>query len=186
MRACIVSAARALFLDAGIAAVSMRNIANSVGCSPMWLYRYFGSKQAILREVWQTILDELFQQLDKLNSKDPATDLDRLAQAYMKYWLEQPNHFRLVFLNDERVFGEADPEGAQDMARRYKLFEDAFTRAQAAGHIRAGASKPQAEGLLAVMHGLIFNLVTVTDYPWQPQKTLAEHTVRAYLDGLAA
>jgi AcrR family transcriptional regulator len=186
MRRRIVAAARKLFLRDGVEAVSMRNLASEVGCSPMWLYRYFGSKQEILWQVWDVFLRELFRRLEKIEAASPRARLEKLALAYLDYWLEHPERFLIVFLQRDMVPGATRQYlEASNFVQRFDLFTHVVTEAQAQGELGTADATEIAQGLMCVTQGLALNFITVPEYPWRDAGTLSRLTVKSYLDGLA-
>src|SRR5882724_11178881 len=76
----ILAAARDLFVTEGYPSVSMRRIAESVGCAPGTIYLHFEDKAAIL----SAICIETFAKLDKRMEaieKDGGDPLDRLRRG---------------------------------------------------------------------------------------------------------
>lgn len=181
----VIEAARKLFLRDGVEAVSMRNLASEVGCSPMALYRYFGSKQEILWQVWDVFLAELFARLEKIKSSSPRARLEQLAFAYLDYWLEHPERYLIVFLQKDLVpdatrrYLESSP-----LVERFELFTRVVQEAQAGGEFAALDPSGVAQGLLCVLQGLAMNFITLAEYPWRDHSALSRLTVRAYLSGL--
>lgn len=187
MRRRIVAAARKLFLRDGVEAVSMRNLASEVGCSPMWLYRYFGSKQEILWQVWDVFLGELFDRLERIESPSPRVRLERLALAYLDYWRDHPDRFLIVFLQKDLV-----PDATRDYVQggeivgRFELFARVAEEARARGELGGSDGTDIAQGLMCVLQGLALNFITVPEYPWRDPASIARLTVRSYLSGLSA
>lgn len=181
----VIEAARKLFLRDGVEAVSMRNLASEVGCSPMALYRYFGSKQEILWQVWDVFLAELFARLEKIMASSPRARLEQLAFAYLDYWLEHPERYLIVFLQKDLVpdatrrYLESSP-----LVERFELFTRVVQEAQAGGEFAALDPSDVAQGLLCVLQGLAMNFITLAEYPWRDHSALSRLTVRAYLSGL--
>lgn len=60
----IVQSAIAIFRERGLAAVSMRNVAERIGVSPIPLYRRIGNKEALLQAMADTMLAEAMPELD--------------------------------------------------------------------------------------------------------------------------
>lgn len=182
----VVAAARKLFLRDGVEAVSMRNLAAEVGCSPMALYRYFGSKQEILWQVWDVFLAELFARLEKIKASSPRERLERLALAYLDYWLEYPERYLIVFLQKDlvpdatRKYIESSP-----LVERFELMTLVVQDAQAQGEWEGAEAADIAQGLMCVLQGLALNLITLAGYPWRDAQALGRVTVRAYLSGFA-
>lgn len=181
----IVAVARTLFLRDGVEAVSMRNLAAEVGCSPMALYRYFGNKQELLWQVWDVFLAELFARLERIQAASPRARLEKLALAYLAYWLEHPERYLIVFLQKDVVAGATrDYLATSPLVERFELFTRVVQDAQAQGEFAAQDAAQVSRGLLCVVQGLAMNFITLSEYPWGDVNALAAATVRAYLSGL--
>jgi AcrR family transcriptional regulator len=64
-----------MFAQEGVAAVSMRRIAAAVGCSPMALYRYFGSKDELLLAMFEESMRNATGQFLDISTEDPVERL---------------------------------------------------------------------------------------------------------------
>ncbi|WP_369631545.1 MULTISPECIES: TetR/AcrR family transcriptional regulator [unclassified Variovorax] len=187
MRERIAAVARELFLREGVDAVSMRNIASEVGCSPMWLYRYFDNKQEILWHVWDMILDELFDRLGQIKTRSPRARLEKLALCYLDYWLEYPERFLIVFLQPDLEQGATRSYVENsDRLKYFDLFTHTVEKAQAQGELGSSNAASVAQGLMCVLQGLALNFITISDYPWADIASLKRLTVKSYLSGLAS
>ncbi|MBI2963332.1 MAG: TetR/AcrR family transcriptional regulator [Deltaproteobacteria bacterium] len=76
----IVERATALFADAGVANVSMNDIAEAVGIQKPSLYYFFRSKQDLLRAVLRPVVDEPYRQLRAI-AEGPAEPAQKVADA---------------------------------------------------------------------------------------------------------
>jgi AcrR family transcriptional regulator len=99
LRANILHAARSLFIVRGIEAVSMREIAKQVNYSATTLYNHFADKEALL----QAVCDEDFSALicgmrQIMKMPDLIARIQTLNQAYARFALQHPNHYRLMFM----------------------------------------------------------------------------------------
>lgn len=97
----ILDAARDLFVQRGVEAVSMREIAKRVGYSPTTIYLYFKDKNDLL----QTLCDHdaliLANDLRNINADtalDAGQQLKELCNAYSRFALAYPNHYRFMFM----------------------------------------------------------------------------------------
>lgn len=182
MRERIIDAARRLFVRDGAEAVSMRNVAAEVGCSPMALYRYFPAKQDMLSTIWATVLDALFRRLDAVQAPSPLLRLEQLALSYLDYWLANPEQFQLVFLQRDLEPGATRRFMASaGIVERYACFTRAATEAIAAGALADDDAETFSQGLIGLLHGLALNLIGLPDYRWTDPGTLARSAVRRYL-----
>jgi AcrR family transcriptional regulator len=90
-RSKIVGRATALFAEAGVANVSMADIAEAVGIQKPSLYHFFPSKEELLREVLLPVVDEPYAELRAIaeSEADPAAKLIdgmvALGRAFGRY-----------------------------------------------------------------------------------------------------
>jgi AcrR family transcriptional regulator len=186
MRGVIAETAFRLFHEEGYAAVSMRRLAEESGCTVMTLYKYYARKIDVLRDLWARVFSDLFDQLDAIAAAqpDPAARLHALAFAYVEFWLTRRDHYFLVFMSsgisqaEVSVFVRDDP-----LILRFSIFLNALAEA-----LGAPPSDPaiavKADLLMAVLHGVAHNQITIAAYPWTPAKTLIHTAVEALLRGV--
>lgn len=99
LRVSILDAARDLFAERGIDAVSMREIAKRINYSATTLYHHFADKEALL----QAVCDEDFLKLANrmhqvLQLPDHVARIRTMAQEYANFALQHPSHYRLMFM----------------------------------------------------------------------------------------
>lgn len=92
----ILRAALAIADEQGLAAVSMRSVAERVGVSAMALYPYVGSKEALLDGLVDVLLAELPPALAQLTDADPWSRLIALAHALRAVARRHPSAFALL------------------------------------------------------------------------------------------
>ena len=95
-RLCAVAQHR--FATQGRDAVSMRQLADALGCSPMTPYRYFRNKDEILAAVRAAAFDRFAAALERAaaGAGDPAVAGQAVGQAYVRFALEDPDGYRLM------------------------------------------------------------------------------------------
>lgn len=99
LRTSILDAARTLFVERGIDAVSMREIAKKINYSATTLYHHFADKEALL----QAVCDEDFLKLASgmhqvMQLPDLIARIQALGKGYAMFALQHPNHYRLMFM----------------------------------------------------------------------------------------
>lgn len=179
-REAIAAAARRVFLAEGYNSVSMRRLASEVGCTPMAIYTYYDSKIDVLRQLWAEVFETVFAKVERAGakSKDPAVQLKAMCRAYVRYWIEHPDHYRLVFMSagvsqgDVTVFVENDA-----IAARYTIFASAL--GACTGRADARLAK-YAEVLICGMIGVAHSHITISGYPW----SAADALVVTLVDGI--
>ncbi|MEJ2547764.1 MAG: TetR/AcrR family transcriptional regulator [Gemmatimonadota bacterium] len=114
----ILDAALQLFITDGYGAVTMRGIAARVGCSPGNLYHYFPGKN----DIFLALRDQGFERFREYQARtrevaDPVGRMRAHAAAYLRFAMEQPRHYELMFLMPA-VEPESIPADMVDRSRR--------------------------------------------------------------------
>lgn len=188
MRDKIALATLGLFQSEGYRNISMRRIAREVGCAPMTLYQYYGSKLDILHTLWSEVFDELFSGLTALDihGRSPRVQLELLAKAYTAFWVDNPDHYRLVYMT-EGVSQSDVSEFIDDPDRmaRYQVFTEIFEMVCAGAFPSAVVSK-KLDTLMCFLQGIIHNRVTISGYPWPDLDDMIGLAIHAVLLGQPA
>lgn len=94
----ILDDASNLLLREGLQALSMRRIAQMVGCSTTVLYTMFGSKQGLIDELYLKGFAMLRQVLADVPPSDDLLEyLMTLGQAYRAFALTNPTYYAVMF-----------------------------------------------------------------------------------------
>lgn len=96
----ILDAASELFVNEGYENVSMRRIADKIEYSPTTIYLYFKDKAELLEQVCVETFSRLSAHLTRILAQpgDPIERLKRGLLAYVNFGLENPHHYRAVFM----------------------------------------------------------------------------------------
>lgn len=184
MRRHISVCALRLFQESGYGAVSMRRLAAEAGCTPMTIYRYFDRKIDILRALWAEVFTELFDKLDgiALTEVDPVRRLHAIALGYVTYWLENREHYFMVFMSSGIT--ETDVSifvGDEPVVARFSLLRETLTDALVVKSADANDVELRAQLLLCLLNGIAKNLITIAAYPWAEPGKLVHGGVAAIL-----
>jgi AcrR family transcriptional regulator len=155
-RARLCAVAQHRFATEGRDAVSMRQLADALGCSPMTPYRYFHNKDEILAAVRTAAFDRFAEALERAAAQaggDLRAAGQAVGEAYVRFALGDPDGYRLMF------------DVAQPHPDRYPELVRASTRARRTMSaslerlVRAGVfhGDPELLGFAfwAGMHGLV-------------------------------
>ena len=94
----ILDAARAIIAEEGPAALSMRALADRIDYSAAGLYEYYGSKEEIIAAVCDQGQRYLFEAMNQVDpALPPVEHLYQIGQAYIRFALEHPDYFLLMF-----------------------------------------------------------------------------------------
>jgi len=185
MREKIAASTQLLFQTEGYRQISMRRIAAEVGCSPMTLYKYYDAKIDILHTLWSEVFEIMFNRLDALElaNESPRERLVCLTSAYVNYWLENPEHYRLVFMTE----GVNQPDVSTFIANpnivaRYQVFLLAIANASS-DQFSQDELKQKLDAMMCFLNGIAHNLITISQHDWPPINYLIDAAVRGILDG---
>jgi AcrR family transcriptional regulator len=110
-RAQICAAAGAIYAKKGEDAITMRELAKALNCSPMGLYRYFKDRDEIIAALRTDAFNRFSDSLEAAfrRGDEPFGRAREVGRAYLAFALENPNLYRLMF-------DMAAPSDARDSA----------------------------------------------------------------------
>lgn len=192
----ILDVARELFVARGVEATTMRAIAERLRCTAPAIYHHFDDKQALLRELVTEdigVLGAAFQRLGGI--ADPVDRLVRLGGAYVRFGLDHPEHYRLLFMTPgaKRERPGDPPREPPDSPESdaYGILHATVREAIASGRFRGdyGDADRVSQIYWAAVHGLVsLHLVFAEDgwIEWRDVETSAERMLAALVDGMTA
>ena len=153
-RLCAVAQKR--FAKQGVDGVSMRQLAEALGCSPMTPYRYFRNKEEILAAVRAAAFDRFASALEEAARKtrgDLRAGGQAMGEAYIRFALGDPDAYRLMF-DLSQPHPDRYPELVRASARARHMMSAALEALVKAGIF---VGDPQLLGYVfwATMHGLV-------------------------------
>jgi len=188
LRAEILAAAERLLLRTGDRdAVSIRAVADAVGVTPPSIYLHFADKGELLYEVCQRHFRALDERMLAAGAQadDPLESLLRRGLAYVRFGLENPEHYRILFMaRSDELPGRADDE-LEDSAS-FEHMVEAVHRCMDADLMRREDPRTVTIGLWATAHGLTSLFIAKPNFPWPDRLALAEQVLTAHCQGLLA
>lgn len=110
-RKSILRAAREVFFENGFHRATVDSVAERAEVSKGTVYLYFESKETILAHLLLEGLDELIEELEQAYAPAqplPADErLRRLGRAYLRFFDEEPEYFRLLVAMDRGRFQDS-------------------------------------------------------------------------------
>ncbi|MBA3948232.1 MAG: TetR/AcrR family transcriptional regulator [Herpetosiphonaceae bacterium] len=158
LRQALLDAARSLIIDAGVEALTLREVARRAGVTTGAPYHHFADKAALVAALARQSLDELDHiaatALDGIS--DPHEQLRTLGVLYVLYAVDHPAEFRLMFRPDKGVpFDRPDP-AAEPVFRILMRVVDAC---RAAAGISDAGRDAAAITAWSLVHGLAALLI---------------------------
>ena len=179
-RAKILEAAKTLFARKGYDAVSIRAVAAMAGMSAMSFYRYYPNKRGILVHVWAEIFSDIFAagRAAARDAGDPLAALQAYAVTYVRYWLEHPDNYVMVYgERDAPVGGETFFADSDIVANELAFFRELIERTGQP----AEAVELRLQQFICAMHGVCNSLIMIPEMRWEPAEILVRGMVAALL-----
>ena len=190
VRRVILEAAREIVLKKGFAALSIRKLAEAIGYAPGTIYLYFKNRDAIVREICvQGFTDLSGQMTSAAKIADPQERLRALLHAYADFALQNPETYRLSFMEDpnfaEEMLRAAPLEGEEGAGRQaFTLIVEAVAALKRSGKIRAEEDETLiAELFWTGVHGVVSLKIIYPAFPTTPTAVLVEKMIGHLLAG---
>lgn len=134
----LLSAAATLFARKGYRASTLDDLADALGVAKPTIYQYVKGKEALLLEVFETLLDIVEARLGPIARSRQAPDekLRRMVHAYIEIMAEQPD-MATMWMREEASFSEKNLLHILRRNRKLeRIFEAVVEEGQAAGLFR--------------------------------------------------
>jgi len=187
LRGRILDAARNIVRREGFGALTVRKIAESIEYAPGTLYLYFENRDAIARELSFEGFRKLLEAFAPAEAvADPLARLEAIGRAYVRFGMENPETYRLIFMEDPQLTTAVFKAAGDDPGQRaYRALLDPLEELRTAGRLRPGAdAQALADTLWAVVHGIVSLKLTCPGFPVTPVEPLVDTAMRTFLDGL--
>jgi AcrR family transcriptional regulator len=186
----ILDAAERLLIETGSEeAVSVRRIAEAVGVTPPSIYLHFADKDELIFAVSERQFAELDRMMEAavVGIDDPVEELYQRGKAYVRFGLEHPEQYRILFMRGGSHSPAASDEGRIRKASAFDHMVEAVGRSVDAGAFPKG-SDPFiiAVELWSVVHGLTSLIISKPTFSWPDAEALIDHLLPATCAGLQA
>ncbi len=157
MRRLILNAARKLFLEQGYEKTSIRNIADAIEYSPATIYLYYKDKNELLFALHEEAFLKMMEELGGVRSiNDPFARLIEMGHRYIKYAVENPELYDLMFIMTAPMETLAcRDEIWEDGLKSFGLLKWVIQDCVTAGYFKNQDIEISAMTVWAYMHGLV-------------------------------
>lgn len=186
VRRAILAAAGELLLESGYAAFSMRKLAERIGYTPTTVYRYFRDKDALLMTV---VGDGFVMFEEKLRQAiygelDPFAQLTTLGRAYVRFGLEHPVHYRVMFMERADFWTTMPADFCEPMMASFEVLRAIVARAIATGETSQTHAETVSHAIWAQVHGVVALALTMPFMDEAQVQQMAESGMALVLEGL--
>lgn len=176
----LLDATERLMLDSGdLDSVTIRAIATAVGVTPPSIYLHFPDRDALIVAVCERhfeVFDAAIEQAGA-TTDDPLESLRRRGRAYVRFGLENPEPYRILFMTRTGSSGAG--------VRAFQHLVDAVQRAIDAGAFRRVDPFLAATAVWAAVHGITSLLISLPQFPWPDIDALVNHVYDVQTRGLS-
>ena len=187
LRGEILTATERLLLRTGDSdAVSVRAIADAVGCTPPSIYLHFADKDELIMAVCARRFRALDEQIEAAGARsdDPLQSLKLRGRAYVEFGLANPEHYRLLMMTKRSHSEPMSPDEPGMVAFGHLV--EAVQRCIDAGSLVDVDALPAALALWSGVHGLTSLLLTFPDFEWGEKDKVIDFVLDVQVEGLLA
>ncbi|PHY22866.1 TetR/AcrR family transcriptional regulator [Caulobacter sp. BP25] len=155
LRERILTLALDRFLLPGHEQLSMRQLAGELGVTPMALYRHFQNKEDLQLHLLQAGFTRFGGYLARSEAGvTPIERLERMAEGFTAFAIENPGYFELLFLSSRTLPGLRDREAVKAVALpTYRVLLEATRACIRAGDLPPSEAHETARDVLAFCVG---------------------------------
>ena len=155
-RARLRTEARDLYLAAGFAGFSLREVARRAGVSGAAVYRHFDDKEALLRDVCAAGF-RIFSSylLRALGARTPRERMAATAEQYLRFALENPRDYRFIFMGASEDHAALAPADTTESASTFQFLVDRVRECMQARVLAKADPHAVAAIIWAHVHGLV-------------------------------
>jgi AcrR family transcriptional regulator len=191
-RGAILDAAREMFATEGYEAVTMRRIADRIEYSPTAIYFHFKDKEAVIRAICDQDFLALAKQFEKIaRETDPVARIRKTGEAYARFGLEHPNHYKLMFMTPHPPYPatESPNEKGNPEEDAYAFLVTSVAEAIGQGRFRKELKDPHlvSQVVWSGVHGIVaLEIAKCNDdwIDWSPMKKRIELMIDTLMRGL--
>ena len=185
LRRAILDAAREAFVRDGYEGVSMRKLAERIGCSHGNLYLHFKDKETLFDCLVEESFDQFAEGLHKLIESarpgDPVELVRKAGRAYVEFGVANPSVYEFAFLLRRP---------ARKRPRKphvtYERLQSLVRRCMDEKRFRRMDVDAASQALWAAAHGITSLLVLRPTFAWADRDKLIGQVIDAAVDGLLA
>ena len=185
-RAKILKTTTAIIGKAGFVGLSMRALAMELGLTPGAIYRYFASKQDLLRALWEDALDSLHKRFEEIDAifEDEQEAIAAMLKAYAVFALADHDRFRLLFLEND--YGVADMLHLEKVALPpYEILRRRVETSVSRELLVGDDPERLTHVLWACVHGAVTLVITVKEFDFGDASTFVDLTIATAIRGVS-
>lgn len=166
----------------------MRAVAERAGYTATTIYRYFEDKDDLLFSMVAEGLSAFTAALreGREAGEDPLSRIEGMGLAYVRFGLDHPALYRLLFIQRPDFLGRSRGEVQTLRVENFTLLREAVVSAMSAGAVTADDGAAVSMSLWAVVHGVTSLAITMPGVSRAQADLMARQAVGWCLQGIRA
>ncbi|MDF1501934.1 TetR/AcrR family transcriptional regulator [Roseisolibacter sp. H3M3-2] len=162
LRTAVLDAARQLLVREGYRDLSMRDVANAVGCSVSSIYLYFAGKDELVHTLMDEGFDRWYRKQVELadDAGTPASRLENVCRAYVEFGLANPEFYEIMFMFHSDRMARYPKELFRRARRNLELMAELVTAYAPQSVPTPDDARIRATALWATLHGIVSTIVS--------------------------
>ena len=186
LREQILAAASRLLVETGDEdAVSIRAVAEAVGVTPPSIYLHFADKTELVFAVCERYFDELDRMSESAaaGSDDPVESLILRGRAYIRFGLENPEPYRVIFMRKPTDTPQPWQYEKIVSSSAFGHLLQAVTAAIDSGRLE-GDPMLVSISLWSAVHGITSLLISKPGFPWPETERVIDEVLQRAVFGV--
>jgi AcrR family transcriptional regulator len=185
-RKTIQSAAAKIVGAGGLAQLSMRGLADSLGITAGALYRYYPSKQELIIDFCRDAINDLQRRLHDVEEtvEDPLQAIRLMLKAYAEFGLEDRDRFRMLFLENDQGLTMPLMQNEETLLPYLRL-EAQISKAVSMTLIETSTPQNATQIVWGAVHGLVTLFCTMKDFNFGDVNQLLDEMIEIVIHGLS-
>jgi AcrR family transcriptional regulator len=181
----ILEVSKEILIEDGFSKMSMRKIAKRADITATSIYLHFKNKDDLLLALIEESIENLKKVLmDVIDpSKDLIRQLEDLANIYVKYALEHPQEYQIIYMVRPEEMPKYPKEKFKNIRSTYELLADIISEGKNDGLIDVESSLISAYTLWAQLHGVVSVILSKRLDTRIPRDQFIEQAVENIIQG---
>ena len=162
LRTAVLDAARQQLVREGYRDLSMRDVANAVGCSVSSIYLYFAGKDELVHTLMDEGFERWYRRQRELIDADgsPQARLEAVCRAYVEFGLANPEFYEIMYMFHSDRMARYPKELFRRARRNLELMAELIVAYAPEAVPTPDDARIRATALWATLHGIVSTVIS--------------------------
>lgn len=181
----ILDVSRNLLIQNGFGKLSMRKIAKKADVTATSIYLHFENKDELLLALIENSIQNLSEALKEAfwEEDDPVTKLEKLSDAFLKFAIENPQEYEIIFMVRPEEMPKFPKEKFQQVRKIYELIAGIIYEGQEKGLFNNDDPLMSAYTVWAQLHGVVTVVISKRLDTRIPKDAFIAHSKEQIIEG---